>query len=166
MKEITSSISWNAFFMKHVYLVASKSKDPRTKIGAVLVKDGIIISEGYNGFARGVKDYEERYINRKLKLKFVVHAECNAILNAVRHGINTSNSICYTQTYPCCDCSKTLIQAGIQEIVIHKPWKMSPTWEESSKIGREMFFEAGISIKTIDDFLDVVAYADGSTVIL
>lgn len=163
MKELQSNVSWDELFMRHVYLIATKSKDPRTKIGAVLVKNGIIISEGYNGFARGVKDYEERYLNRELKYKFVVHGEANAVLNAVRHGINTSGSACYTQGLPCHDCMKTLIQAGVVEVIIHTLWpsiKGGP-WEESHSISKQMCTEAGIIVRAMGQPLGVTAYSNG-----
>lgn len=165
MKEIQSNVSWDKLFMQHVYLIASKSKDPRTKIGAVLVKDGVIISEGYNGFARGVKDYEERYLDRELKYKFVVHGEANSVLNAVRHGVNTSGATCYTQGVPCHDCMKTLLQAGVKEIVVHDQWPShGGPWAESAKLSRQMCEEAGVTIRVINDTLGTVAYSDGNSV--
>ncbi len=66
--------------MRTVYLVAQKSKDPRTKIGSVLVKDNIIISTGFNGFPIGVLDKQERYLNREQKLRYVSHSESNSVL--------------------------------------------------------------------------------------
>lgn len=144
--------------MKHVYLIATKSKDPRTHIGAILVRDGIIISEGYNGFARGVKDFEDRYLDRETKYKLVVHGEANAVLNAARHGISTKDSICYTQGMPCCECCKTLIQAGIKEIVIHELWPSSGLkWEESAKWSRMMCEESGVNVRTFKGVLTVTA---------
>lgn len=162
MKEIQSDVSWDELFMKHVYLIASKSKDPRTKIGAVLVKDGIIISEGYNGFARGVRDLEERYSDSTIKYAFVVHAEANGVLNAVRHGINTSGATCFTQMIPCSECAKILIQAGIQEIVVHSRWVYkNPQWEKAMKITKIMCGEAGVVIRDFDKFLSIQTLADG-----
>lgn len=164
-KEIKSAVTWDELFMRSVYLIASKSKDPRTKIGAILVKDGVIISQGYNGFARGVKDYEERYTDREIKYKLVVHGEANAVLNAVRHGVNTSDSICYTQGMPCAECMKTLIQAGIREVVIHDLWPCSgPKWEESCKWSRLMCSEAGITVRTMFGRIGDLAYSDGKKV--
>lgn len=162
MKELHSTVSWDELFMRHVYLIATKSKDPRTKIGAVLVKDGTIISEGYNGFARGVKDYEERYADRELKYKFVVHGEANAVLNAVRHGVNTLDSTCYTQCIPCHDCMKTLIQAGIVKVVVHSEFpSFGAIWAASCKLSVQMCDEAGIHIRAVRHKLGVTAYADG-----
>jgi dCMP deaminase len=162
MKEITSNLSWDAYFMKHVYLAASKSKDPRTKMGAVLVKDGVVISEGYNGFARGVKDFEDRYIDRATKYKYVVHAEVNAVLNAARRGVSTFGSVCYTQHPPCHECMKTLLQAGISEVVTHSTFpSMRAAWGDSCDIADNMRNEAGVKARVIDDVLGIETRING-----
>lgn len=159
--------SWDVWFMKQVYLIAEKSKDPSTKIGAILVKDNRILSSGYNGFAIGVKDLPERYDNRELKYKLVVHAEANAILSAARFGISTLNSILYTQALPCHDCTKSVIQGGIKEIVLHSLWpKMTSSgdgshWNESHKISLMMLEETGINIRLFTDTLGLKAYVNG-----
>jgi len=149
--------------MRHVYLVATKSKDPRTKIGAVMVKDGIIISEGFNGFPRKVKDLPSRYLDRQTKYRFVVHAECNSILNAARLGRSTDKSILYTNGIPCDNCGKTLIQAGISEVVIHKQWPeiLSEVWRESTETTKIMFQEAGINMRVLDCPLTLRGIVDG-----
>jgi dCMP deaminase len=158
--------SWNEFFMRHMYLASSKSKDPRSKIGAILVRDDIIISEGYNGFSRGVRDLPERYLDRETKYKFVVHAECNAILNAARHGISTNRTILYTNGIPCENCGKSIIQAGISEVIIHKQWPTPPSsvWAASAEITKIMFHEAGIIIREFDGVLGMQGVCDGKIV--
>lgn len=161
-KQIKSNVSWDELFMRHVYLIASKSKDPRTKVGAVLVKDNVVVSEGYNGFARGVRDYKERYDDRELKYKFVVHAELNTVLNAAGLGRSVSNTTCYTQEVPCHECTKALIQAGVTKIIVHDGWPChGGPWKESVKISHQMLREAGIILMTMDIYLNVDAYADG-----
>ena len=76
-------IKWIQRYFKIAEQVSSWSKDPSSKIGAIIVGDkGQIISQGYNGFPRGVIDSEDRYNQRETKYKLVVHAEMNAILNA------------------------------------------------------------------------------------
>jgi len=152
--------------MRHVYLAASKSKDPRTKIGAVLVKDGSIISEGFNGFSRGVLDLPKRYAHKETKYQFVVHAECNSILNAARHGISTNHSILYTNGIPCCSCGKEIIQAGIEQVIIHKQWPeiSSPIWKESIEITKIMFDEANVEIRTLDSVLGIKGIVDGKII--
>lgn len=158
-------MNWDEFFMRHVYLAASKSKDPRTKIGAILVKDGVIISEGFNGFARKVKDLPSRYFNKEIKYKFICHGEHNSVLNAARRGESTLDSICYTQGIPCNSCAIALIQAGIKEIVIHNQWpEMNQKWKESIKISKVMFKEAGVKIRIYNEILDLQGLNNGEIV--
>jgi dCMP deaminase len=157
--------SWDELFMRHVYLIASKSKDPRTKIGAILVKDGIIISEGYNGFARNVKDKPSRYRVKEQKYPFMVHGEANAVLNTCRHGVNTTGSICYTQGIPCNECAKTLIQAGVTEVIVHRQWPaMNQKWLASIKTTKIMFKEAKVKIRVLNKKLNLTGINDGVVV--
>jgi len=90
-------MNWNEFFFRHVYLVALKSKDPSTQIGAVLVnpEDKAVIASGYNGFPRGVKDTYERLNDRSIKYELVVHAEVNAIVDCARRGVCCKGAILY-----------------------------------------------------------------------
>ena len=162
--------SWDVSFMKHVYLCAERSKDPRTKIGAVLVKDKRIISGGYNGFPIGVLDLSDRYNDRETKYKFIVHAEHNCVLTAAKLGISTLNTTLFSQGIPCCDCSKSLIQGGVKEIVVHKQWQEYERqfnwkkWIDSSKISEIMFNETGIKIRILDSKLNMSGYLDGKII--
>lgn len=150
----------DVWFMKQVYLTAERSKDPSTKIGAVLVKDGNIIGSGYNGFARKVLDLPERYNNRELKYKLVVHAEANSVLTCARMGISALESTLYSQGIPCYDCMKTIIQAGVKEIVVHKQWLESGRWpKELSEI---MIKETGIKLRWLDKILNMKGYSSGN----
>src|SRR5664280_2545750 len=80
-----NELKWHIRFLDLAKHIAQWSKDPKTKVGAVIVdEDNIILGIGYNGFPRGVQDYSERYNDRDTKLKYVVHAELNAILNTNR----------------------------------------------------------------------------------
>lgn len=157
--------SWDAWFMKQVYLTAEKSKDPSTKIGAVLVRDKHIISTGYNGFPIGVRDKKGRYAKRESKYDFVVHAESNSVLAAARFGISTLGTTLYTQWTPCNECCKSIIQGGIKNIVIHKRWgsMCHSRWAESCKISEIMFKEAGIPILYLDAVLGMKGYRNYRT---
>lgn len=171
MSDTISVPNWDEFFMRHVYLAATKSKDPSSKLGAVLVKDGIIISEGYNGFPRGVKDSLERYSNREEKYKYVVHAEANSILNSARNGISTKGSIMYTNGIPCNECAKSVIQAGIIEVVIHDGWPMGKIngdgkWDNAAKITSTMFSECGIKVRSVMIDLGISALVNGKKVLV
>jgi len=158
--------SFDKWFMKMVYLVAEKSKDPRTKIGAVLVKDKHIISTGYNGFPIGVNDVKERYTNRETKYKYVVHAEENSILSAARFGIVSFGSTLYTNGIPCNSCMKAVIQGGISEIVIHYQWPemIHSDWVESINISKIMMKESNIKLRILDEMLGVRGYLDGKII--
>lgn len=109
---------WNTRFFELAKHVATWSKDPRTKVGAVVVDDlNRIIGVGYNGFPRGVVDTPALYQDRESKLQRVVHAETNAILNS-----NTSVRGCkiYVTLPPCNECAKIIIQSGIAEVHVEQ----------------------------------------------
>ena len=159
--------SWDELFIRQVYLSASKSKDPRTKIGSVIVRDRNCVSTGFNGFPIGVMDLEERYNNRETKLKLVSHAESNSILFAARFGISTLGCKLYTQGIPCNFCAKQIIQCGISEIIIHKQWPnlyYSKEWMESFKITNLMFIEANIKVREFDKKLGINGFLDGKEI--
>lgn len=106
---------WDVRFLELAKHVASWSKDPRTKVGAVLVNDtNQVLSLGFNGFPRGVRDLEERYLDRPTKSLFVAHAERNALDNCFT---DTKGSTLYVTMPPCNECVKSIIQKGIKRIV-------------------------------------------------
>ena len=114
----TDYISWDEYFMGVAILASKRSKDPNTQVGACIVNESnIIISTGYNGFPYGCSDdiYTWDRTGKDTKYKYVVHAELNAILNA--RGRNLTNSKIYVDLFPCNECAKAIIQAGIKTIV-------------------------------------------------
>lgn len=137
----------NKRFLEIAEHIAQWSKDPRTKVGAVLVgnKDQII-SQGYNGFPRKIEDTEERLHDRALKHKYVIHAEMNAIYNAIFNGASTEGTTIYISGLPCChECAKGIIQTGISKVVMDSSPENSPEpWDESGKLALELFREAGV----------------------
>ena len=110
---------WIKRFMHLTSEIAKWSKDPSRKIGAIIVGNyKQIISQGYNGFPRGVNDSDERYQDRETKYKFVVHAEMNAILNALYNGSSVKGSTIFVSGLPVCnECAKAIIQSGIKEVI-------------------------------------------------
>lgn len=103
-------------FSELVSVISKLSKDPSTKVGALILRpDLTIVSMGYNGFARGVADSDERWNNREVKHKMVIHAEENALLTA-REDVRGCLMFC--THYPCSRCASKLVQAGIS-ILIH-----------------------------------------------
>lgn len=164
---IHSPISKDELFMREVYLVASRSRDPRTKIGAILVKDDDVISSGFNDFPRKVDNLKYRYEDRETKYSFIVHAEHNAILNAARKGQSTLDSTLYTNGIPCCECAKACIQAGITKIICHSQWPNlthSDKWIKSVALTDVMFKESQIKVEWFDKKLNVIGFLDGKEI--
>lgn len=129
--------------------VAALSKDPSTKVGAVVVDDdGNVLTVGYNGFPRGVIDDRERYADRDTKLKFIAHAESNAIAQAARNGVRLMGStLVLTSLYPCSNCAKAIIQAGIKAVYApHMSGDHNPDWIRERVISETMFREAGVVV--------------------
>lgn len=142
----------NKWFKRYMGLaeqVSTWSKDPNTKVGAVIVgSKGQILTQGYNGFPRRIKDTEKRLEDRDTKLKYVVHAEMNAIFNATYSGVSLDGATLYVYGLPICsECAKGIIQVGIKKVVIQSETiTIRPHWEESWKLSAEMFREAGVQI--------------------
>ena len=114
----TNYISWDEYFMGVALLAAQRSKDPNTQVGACIVsQDNIILSTGYNGLPNGCSDDEfpwERQ-GEETKYPYVVHAELNAILNY--RGGSLEGAKLYVSLFPCNECAKAIIQAGIKTVV-------------------------------------------------
>lgn len=162
--------SWDELFMRHVYLIASKSKDKFTKIGSILIKNNRIISEGYNGICSMVNDNVVERNERPEKYFWYEHSERNCIYSAARFGISTLDSVLYTNSTPCADCSRAIIQSGITEIVIHKQWKDSELqlnrdkWSESANRSVVMLQEAKVKLRIFDKFLNILVFLDGKVI--
>ncbi len=112
-------ISWDEYFMGVALLSAMRSKDPSTQVGACIVNaEKRIVGVGYNGFPMGCNDDELPWDREgdflETKYPFVCHAELNAILNS--NG-SLRGSTLYVALFPCNECAKAIIQAGITEIV-------------------------------------------------
>ena len=145
---------WDERFRRMAFEVASWSKDPGTKVGAVLVNDRRIIATGYNGFPQGIKDLVERYENRETKLSLTVHAEANAILNAAKNGATTAGTTLYTTFPPCVHCATSIVQAGIWRIV-SPPIASAPLrWHQSFSMGRDVLREGGVEVDYYDTSYD------------
>ena len=138
---------WDLRFLEMARNAASWSKDPSTKVGAIIVDDDKrVISVGYNGFPKGVRD-DERLAERQEKYKIIVHAERNALLFA-----NTNVKNCHIYTYPflpCSVCAGMIIQAGIKRVVSVKNNNLR--WQQDFKVSRKMFQEAEIHVIEYDE---------------
>ena len=113
------SAKWDIRFLKLATHISEWSKDPSTKVGCVVVgPDREIRSTGFNGFPRGIQDSDDRLTNRDLKYPLICHAEENAIMHAARIGLALKGCTAYVTWPPCTRCARSLIQAGVSEIVI------------------------------------------------
>ena len=107
---------WDLRFLKLAMTVSSWSKDPSTKVGAVIVRqDKTVASLGYNGFPRNMPDFDELYANREEKYSRIIHAEINAVLHA-REQL-TGYTLYTYPLLPCDRCMVQMMQAGIKRIV-------------------------------------------------
>jgi dCMP deaminase len=147
---------WDRRFLGLAKEVASWSKDPSVGVGAVLVNDlKQVVGMGYNGFPRGIAD-DDRLNDRETKLKHVVHAEVNAILQAGHAARGTTIYVYPSFSLPpiCHDCCKTAIQAGVIGIVGFNPDLSNPRvqrWLESIAVSKGMWDEVGNFIRSYNE---------------
>jgi len=154
---IDSQNNWDKYFFDIIQVISTKSKDPSTKVAAIIVSpNNEIVSTGFNGFPRGVEDnpevVPERYI-RETKYLYTSHAEQNSIFFAARRGIPVEGCKIYVEFMPCAECMKAIIQSGIIEIVLNGD---SPTfnnkalyerWRNHFECSKTMASEAKIQIR-------------------
>jgi dCMP deaminase len=144
------SSKWDIRFLELAEQVSKWSKDPSRKIGAIAVDDRSVIAQGYNGFPRGISDHPERYINRDIKYKYVVHAEMNVIYNATYNGVSLDGATLYVWGLPVCsECAKGIIQTGIKRVVMPKQ-EIPDHWAESWETTQNMFVETNVDWEFID----------------
>ena len=121
---------------------AKNSYCTRRKVGALLVKDRMIISDGFNGTPSGFENICEDPTTGKTK-PYVLHAEANAITKVAKSGNNSEGATLYVTDAPCLECSKLIIQAGIKRVVY--------MIEYSVKDGIELLRRAGIEVCKYDN---------------
>ncbi len=146
-------ISWDEFFMGVAMLAAQRSKDPNTQVGACIVSGeddpaggNVILSTGYNGFPAGCSDDEFPWEREgdfgETKYPFVVHGELNAILNA--RGKSLRGARLYVALFPCNECAKAIVQAGIREVVyLSDKYADTP----ATRASRRMLDAAGVTLR-------------------
>lgn len=137
-------ISWDEYFMGVAHLSAMRSKDPSTQVGACIVsRDNKILSMGYNGFPQGCSDdefpWEREGDELGTKYPFVTHGELNAILNY--RGGSLEGTKLYVSLFPCNECAKAIIQAGIRTVVYDSDKYEGTPGNRASK---RMFEAAGV----------------------
>ena len=144
-------MKWDMRYMALAKEVSTWSKDPSTQVGTVAVgSKGQVLSQGYNGFPRGVDDDMSRLETREIKYKYIVHAEMNCIFNATYNGVSLDGSTLYVYGLPMCsECAKGIIQVGIKNVIMPK-MKIPKKWSQSFELTKSMFWEADVEWKMID----------------
>lgn len=142
-------ITWDEYFMGVALLSGCRSKDPSTQVGACIVNNqNKIVGAGYNGLPMGCNDedfpWEKTGDFLQTKYPYVCHAELNAILNNI--GMDLTGCRIYTALFPCNECSKAIIQAGINEVIF-----LSDKYNGSdvSLASRRMLDTAGVSYRKV-----------------
>merc|ERR1719210_1511300 len=140
------ALSWDDYFMSIAFLTAMRSKDPSTQVGACIVNRlHRIIGIGYNGFPSGIPDHKLPWAKSSLKgelytkYPYVVHAELNAVLN--KNAENCRGCWLYSTLFPCNECAKVIIQAGITKVIYASDKHHG---RDSTCAARELFRLAGV----------------------
>ena len=146
-------IGINEYYMNMAVAASLRSTCMRRRVGAVIVKDNRILSTGYNGAPKGlpncIDDCKRCYRSehnipsgQMLEMCYAVHAEQNAIMNALKTGEDLKGASLYVNTYPCCTCMKLVIQAGIAEVYFVD--------EYENEFTKQMAADAGINLVKLD----------------
>ena len=150
MKKRLDYISWDEYFMGVALLSARRSKDPSTQVGACIVNEqNKIVGAGYNGLPLGCDDdefpWEKQGDFLDTKYPYICHAELNAILNNI--GMSLKGCKIYTALFPCNECAKAIIQAGITEVIY-----LSDKYEgsETARASKLMLNRAGVSYRQVE----------------
>jgi len=138
--------------MRIAHVIADRSKDPSTQAGAVIVdQDNVVLGLGYNGFPRGIDndkfDWERTGDFIKTKYAYVCHAEENAVYNSNK---DTTGGKIYCTLFPCNECSKTIIQNGIKEVIYETDkYHDQDIW----KVSRKLLNAAGVKYRKYESEL-------------
>jgi dCMP deaminase len=146
---------WDKRWMEIAQHFGTWSKDPSTKVGCVIVGSyNQVLIQGFNGFPRGATDSLARYRDRTVKLKWIEHAERNAIYNAARTGTSLMRATLYVPWFPCVECARAIAQSGITTVVAYNPSgyddEFMIRWGEDFITSVDILHESGVAIRYIE----------------
>ena len=149
MNEISNS--WKLKYLNLAKQISAWSKDPSTKVGCVAIGNhGQVLSQGYNGFPRGISDSEDKLNNKNIKYKYMVHAEMNCIYHASINGVSLLNSHFFVYGLIIChECAKGIIQVGVKKVYMKKYKSIPDQWKKSYALTKKLFNEAGVEFEEI-----------------
>lgn len=118
---------WDSYFIKIANAVSERSTCDRAQVGCVLVLDKRILTTGFNGSPTGQPHCDEvGHLMVDGHCVRTIHAETNAIIQAALHGVSTKSATCYVTHFPCMNCAKALVNAGITRLVYNNPYRIDP----------------------------------------
>lgn len=126
-------------YLRMALIWSENSYCQRRKVGALVVKDKMIISDGFNGTPSGFENVCED--DQNVTKPYVLHAEANAITKLARCGNSSEGATMYITASPCIECSKLIIQAGIKRVVYGEQYRLSDGIELLKRAGIELVFE-------------------------
>lgn len=133
---------WDRRFMEMAENISHWSKDPSTKVGAVIADQKIVVSVGYNGFPADVEDKQEWYEDRDKKLSLITHGEINALNHAAR---SVEGCTLYTYPFlPCSTCAGVFSETGIARVVSYRNTVLR--WQDSIEKAKTVLRNAGIEV--------------------
>jgi dCMP deaminase len=139
MERKQSELDYRYLKMAHIW--SENSYCVRRKVGALIVKDKMIISDGYNGTPTGFPNVCED--DNNVSLPYVLHAEANAITKIARSGNNSDGATLYVTDSPCIECAKLIIQSGIRRVVYDREYRLTD--------GVDLLRRAGIEVIHLDE---------------
>lgn len=137
---------WDFRFIRRAQEISSWSKDPKRKVGCVLVRGKREVCEGFNGFPEGLSDDLKRLTDPDYKGKVIIHAEANAIIDATRKGVTLEGTTAYITRHPCSLCASMLIQAGVKKIICPPPVFQGSKWSDNFKTSSDLLLEVGVPV--------------------
>lgn len=151
---VQKRIPWNQYFMLQALLLSLRSTCTRLSVGAILVRDQRMIAGGYNGSVAGDKHCidEGCYVVDGHCLR-TIHAEMNAILQCAKFGIQTEGSEIYVTDFPCLQCTKMLLQAGVKKIYYLRNYHNDPYALELLKLKKVAIEQVKIDQEYIESAL-------------
>ena len=135
-EKMFKKITLDLRYIRMAFIWAENSYAKRRQVGCLIVKDGMIISDGYNGTPSGFPNVCEDETNHTLP--YVLHAEANSITKLARHGNSSEGATIYITDEPCLDCSKLIIQSGIKRVVYCRAYRIHDGIELLNKAGIEV----------------------------
>jgi dCMP deaminase len=136
---MTARSSWDQYFMDIARQVATRATCDRKHVGAVLVRDRMILSTGYNGSIRGLPHCDEvGHMMENGHCVATVHAEANAVLQAARNGVRIDGATLYTTASPCWPCFKLLANSGCVRIVFGEFYRDPRIFEVAAQLKLEL----------------------------